>query len=200
MNNGINHYCKISNGQVILDDKVLFTNEEEHFDSFIKSVYKHFEIDYPKFYKMDPLCKLSIVAASLLLDHSEGEIDSDMALLLSNKSSCIDVDLKHQSTIEDKEAYYPSPANFVYTLPNIALGEISIKYKLRSENSFFIFEDFNPEFMVDYANSLIHLNKASSVLCAWVEVNKDNYNAFVYKVSPNGKTEHTKEHLQKLIE
>lgn len=200
MNNGINHYCKISNGQVILDGKVLFTNKEENFDDFIKSVYKHFEMDYPKFYKMDPLCKLSIVAASLLLDNSENEIDNDMALLLSNKSSCIDVDLKHQSTIQDKDAYYPSPANFVYTLPNIALGEISIKYKLRSENSFFIFENFNPEFMVDYANSLIHLNKASSVLCAWVEVHKDYYNAFVYKVSPNGKMEHTKEHLKTLIE
>lgn len=199
MNNGINHYCKISNGQVILDDKVLFSNQEEDFSDFIKSVYKNFEIDYPKFYKMDPLCKLSIVAASLLLDNSESEIEDDMALLLSNKSSCVDIDLKHQGSIQDKKAYYPSPANFVYTLPNIALGEISIKYKLRSENSFFIFEDFNPEFMVDYANSLIHLNKASSVLCAWVEVNKNNYKAFVYKVSPNGKTEHSKEHLLQLI-
>lgn len=200
MNSGINHYCKISNGQVILDDKVLFSNEEKGFNNFIKAVYKHFEIDYPKFYKMDPLCKLSIIATSLLLDNTESEVEDDMALLLSNKSSCIDIDVKHQSTIQDEDAYYPSPANFVYTLPNIALGEISIKYKLRSENSFFIFEDFNPEFMVDYANSLIHLNKASSVLCAWVEVNKDNYNAFVYKVSPNGKMEHTKEHLLKLIE
>jgi hypothetical protein len=200
MNNGINHYCKISNGQVILDDEVLFSNKEENFSDFIKSVYKNFEIDYPKFYKMDPLCKLSIVAASLLLDNSKSEIEDDMALILSNKSSCIDIDLKHQSTINDKEAYYPSPANFVYTLPNIALGEISIKYKLRSENSFFIFEDFNPEFMIDYANSLIHLNKASSVLCAWVEVNKNNYNAFVYKVLPNGKAEHSKEYLQKLIQ
>lgn len=200
MNNGINHYCKISNGQVILDGTVLFSNQEEDFSDFIKSIYKNFEIDYPKFYKMDPLCKLSIVAASLLLDNSESEIEDDMALLLSNKSSCVDIDLKHESTIQNKDAYYPSPANFVYTLPNIALGEISIKYKLRSENSFFIFEDFNPEFMVDYANSLIHLNKASSVLCAWVEVNKNNYKAFVYKVSPQGKMEHTKEHLLKLIE
>lgn len=200
MNNGVNHYCKISNGQVILDDKVLFSNQEEDFSDFIKSVYKKFEIDYPKFYKMDPLCKLSIVAASLLLNNFESDIEDDMALLLSNKSSCIDIDLMHQSTIKDPESYYPSPANFVYTLPNIALGEISIKYKLRSENSFFIFEDFNPEFMVDYANSLIHLNKASSVLCAWVEVNKNNYKAFVYKVSPNGKTEHSKEQLLNLIQ
>jgi hypothetical protein len=200
MSNGINHYCKISNGQVILDGEIIYTSKKDDFESFIKSVYKHFEIDYPKFYKMDPLCKLSIIASSLLLDNSNTTVEEDMALLLSNKSSCIDVDLKHQSTIEDKEAYYPSPANFVYTLPNIALGEISIKYKLRSENSFFIFEDFNPEFMVDYANSLIRLEKASSVLCAWVEVNKDDYKAFVYKVLPNGETEHSKEHLLKLIE
>lgn len=200
MTNGINHYCKIENGQVILDDKVVFSNKEAStFDSFIKSVYKHFKIDYPKFYKMDSLCKLALVASTILLEETVESVEEDMALILSNKSSCIDVDLKHQSTINDKNAYYPSPANFVYTLPNIALGEISIKYKLRSENSFFIFDDFNPEFMVNYSDSLIRLKKASTALCAWVDVYENEYKAFVYKVSPKGKVENTKENLLKIM-
>ncbi|MEX1192660.1 MAG: 3-oxoacyl-ACP synthase [Brumimicrobium sp.] len=201
MANGINHFCRIEKGQVILDDKIIFSNKKAStFDVFIKSVYKAFKMDYPKFYKMDPLCKLALIATSILLDDKGEQVEEDMALILSNKSSCVDVDLKHQSTINDKDSYYPSPANFVYTLPNIALGEISIKYKLRSENSFFIFEDFNPEFMVNYSESLIRLKKASTALCAWVDVYEDNYKAFVYEVLPNGKTENSVANLLTMIE
>jgi acyl carrier protein len=198
MNNYIKHFCKIANGQVILDEVTQLNTTEEGFDSFMKLVYKKVELNYPKFYKMDPLCKLSILGSSILLDATKGQWGQDLALVFSNKSSCIDIDLKHQSTIRTKNEYYPSPANFVYTLPNIALGEISIKYKLKSESSFFIFEKFNHDFMIEYANSLIQLNKASSVLCGWVEVSKNDYQALFYLVSQDGEIEYTKENLLKL--
>ena len=65
---------------------------------------------------------------------------------------------KSQTTldaIQNKESYYPSPAVFVYTLPNICIGEISIKYKLYSENSFFIFDSLNAEYlMISFCNCL----------------------------------------------
>lgn len=199
MKNSIIQYCNIKNDEVFLNGKKIYASEEqEDFLPFIKGVYKNFDLNYPKFYKMDPLCKLAIVSSSILLN-SVDVIDSDMALLLSNKSSCIDVDLKHQDSISIDEESFASPANFVYTLPNIALGEISIKYKLRSENSFFIFEEFNPQFMIDYSNSLTKLNKSSSVLCGWVEIKENDYNAFMFLVKPEAGIELTKENLNKLI-
>lgn len=190
MSYGITSYCNIKDNAIYRNGELLFELEEDSFLSFAKKAYKKMELDYPKFYKMDTLCKLAILSASALLDHPDEEVNPDMALLLSNRSSCVDVDKKHQSSIQVEEGY-ASPANFVYTLPNIALGEISIKYKLRSENSFFIFEDFNPTFMLNYANVLLDKKLSSSVLCAWIEVNDNNYNAFVYKVQLNGKTTHT---------
>src|SRR5690554_636695 len=200
MENNIIHYCNIKNNEVFLDGKKLYSGQEgDQFLDFIKGVYKNFELNYPKFYKMDPLCKLAIIASSILLDGIDQDIDPDMGLLLSNKSSCIDVDLKHLDSISQGEESYASPANFVYTLPNIALGEISIKYKLRSENSFFIFEGFNPTFMIEYANSLTQLNKASSVLCGWIELNENNYNAFMFIIKPENGIEFTRKNLEKLI-
>ena len=200
MKNNIIHYCNIKNSEVYLDGKKLYEGAgEEDFSSFIKGVYKNFNLDYPKFYKMDGLCKLAIASSSILLEDLKDEIDPDMAILLSNKSSCIDVDLKHLDSISQGEESYASPANFVYTLPNIALGEISIKYKLRSENSFFIFEGFNPTFMIEYANSLTQLNKASSVLCGWIELNENNYNAFMFIIKPENGIEFTRKNLEKLI-
>lgn len=198
MKNSIVSYCNIKNNQVFLNGERMFHDEEaSEFLEFIKKAYKHFELDYPKFYKMDSLCKLAMVGGSVLLNQLD-EVDSEMALVFSNKSSCIDIDRIHQASILENEGY-ASPANFVYTLPNIALGEISIKYKLRSENSFFIFEDFNPSFLIDYTTSLINLNKAEQVLCGWIEIFENEYNAFLFIAKEAEGLTLNKENLLKLI-
>ena len=110
----------------------------------------------------------------------------------------MDTDVKYQNSITDKENYFPSPAIFVYTLPNICLGEISIKHQLKSENSFFIFEEFNSNFMSNYANSLLNSNKADKVLCGWVEYYNEEYKAFLYLVSNKGKLKHNSETIETL--
>lgn len=195
---GINHYCVIKNGRVIIDGNEIHSDQKsDNFLGFIKGLYKQFDLNYPKFYKMDPLCKLAIVAVSILTEKSGMELNENTALVLSNKSSCIDADRKHLASIAEEENYYPSPGNFVYTLPNIALGEISIKYNLRSENTFFIFEDFNPTFVVNYTRTLFELNKASEVLCGWIEVNHNDYKAILYKVEGAGKIKHSAEEVLK---
>ena len=83
-------------------------------------------------------------------------------------------------------------------MPNITIGEISIKHQLKSENAFFVFDTFNANFLQTYANSLIANNKAESVLCGWVDYEKDTYDCFMYKVSRNGVKEHTKTELNNL--
>jgi hypothetical protein len=140
---------------------------------------------------MDNLSKLAFLGAEMLLNT---EIDSlqknSIALVFANKSSSLDTDVKYQDTISDQNNYYPSPAVFVYTLPNICLGEISIRHQLKSENSFFIFEDFNAEFLSTYATILLDTNKADKVLCGWVEYFNEEYTAFLYLVTKEGEMEH----------
>ena len=61
-------------------------------------------------------------------------------MVFANSNSSLDVDIKHNASIADKEKYFPKPAVFVYTLPNIMLGELSIRHLLRGENIFFVSE------------------------------------------------------------
>ena len=61
---------------------------------------------------------------------------------------------RFQETIQHADSYYPSPALFVYTLPNIVTGEIAIRNKYYGETSFVVLEEFDPEqiaMMVDVA-------------------------------------------------
>jgi len=190
----IQSYSEIRNGAVWLNGEKIFSAEEEHFPDFAKKAYQHFGLAYPKFFKMDKLSKLAFLASGPLLTE-----ESNTALVFANRSSSLDTDLIYQRSIEDKEAYYPSPAVFVYTLPNICLGEISIKYKLYSENSFFVFENFPAAFFPVYADALMKTGKADNVLCGWVEMLEEDYRAFVYRIGNEGLMEHTEQNLNKLI-
>ncbi|KRD11303.1 3-oxoacyl-ACP synthase [Flavobacterium sp. Root901] len=176
----IQSYIKIENNEIVLNGEYIFKIEPTDFADFAKQAYRNFEMQYPKFFKMDALSKLAFLGSELLLSPiTSTEEENNIALVLANKSSSLDTDVKYQESISDKENYFPSPAVFVYTLPNICLGEISIRHQLKSENSFFIFDAFNTEFMFNYSNILLNTNKAEKVLCGWVELFNDNYKAFL---------------------
>ena len=196
----IKSYCSIKNKCISLNNKPVFKNDDSDFATFIKSAYKSLNTNYPKFFKMDSLSKMAFLAADVLLknENLDVELDNNIAIILSNKASSLDTDRKHQDSIKDTNNYYPSPSVFVYTLPNICIGEISIKYKLYSENSFFIFDSFNAEHLRTYSNSLLATKKAKEILCGWVEFDGDTYEAFLYLVSEEGSLEHNKQNIIKL--
>lgn len=195
----IQSFCTIQNNEIILNGETVFNTEPTSFSDFSKKAYQNFEMNYPKFFKMDSLSKLAFLGAEMLLSKEiDTSKENNIALLFANKSSSLDTDVKFQNSISDKENYYPSPAVFVYTLPNICLGEISIRHQLKSENSFFIFEAFNPVFMTNYANVLLNTKKADKVLCGWVEYYNEEYKAFLYLVGTEGNIEHQKETVEKL--
>ncbi len=196
----IQSYCHIKNHSVSLNGNTVFYSDDTEFPSFIKSAAIHLETNYPKFYKMDNLSKLAFLAADILLKENNPYSDKtdNIAIVLSNKSSSLDTDRKHQISISDKENYYPSPSIFVYTLPNICMGEISIKHQLHSENTFLIFDKFNAKHLHINAEFLLKNNKADEVLCGWVDFDDKNYEAFLYLVSENGNIAHLPEEIEHL--
>ena len=194
-NTFISNYCVIKNDEIYLNGKKTFSAEGVPFSEFIKLSYKNYKIDYPKFFKMDNLSKLSFIAAEILI---KGESNQDVALVFANNSSSLDTDIKYQNSISNKEEYFPSPAVFVYTLPNICIGEISIRHKLESENAFFVFDTFNAEFLSNYSSILIESGKAKKVLCGWVEYLNGNYNAALYLIEEEGSLKNNEQTINKI--
>jgi len=174
-------YCKIKNGNVVVNGETLPV-QNNSFAELAKNIYQYLKLDYPKFFKMDELCKLSFLAAEILLkDFTISNYkENETAIILSNHSSTIETDKKHQKSIADEQNYFPSPAVFVYTLPNIAIGEIAIRHKLKGENTFFVSEKYDIDFMVNYCNSILNLNKAQLTISGWVEYSNNQYEGFLY--------------------
>lgn len=192
MESFITSYCAIKNQQVFLDGNLIFSSEETELNAFLKDAYKFLELSYPKFHKMDRLSKLAILASELILKDSQIE---DTAILFANSTASLDTDVTYQSSIANTENYYPSPAVFVYTLPNICVGELCIKHKIHGENAFFVMEKFNPEQLIAQANYLLKFQKSEQVLIAWIDVLADNYECFMYLVSRKGIRPFIKEEL-----
>lgn len=178
--NFITSYCQINENLCSANGEILLKNVEEI--SWARSLYNHVELDYPKFHKMDLMSKIGVIGVELLKSKNEkitAYNDDEVALVFANKNSSANTDMKFQQSYQGKGA--PSPSLFVYTLPNILIGEIAIKNKWYGENIFAVGEQFEPEFFENYCNILIP-NKAQACLCGWVNVLANKIDAFLFTV------------------
>jgi hypothetical protein len=141
--------------------------------SFFKSVYKGLGIDYPKFYKMDALSKLGFLAVEILKQKIEVKDDfaDELAMLFYNSNSCQESDLKYWQNVQNGKA---NPSLFVYTLPNIVLGEISIYNKWFGESLFLIQNEEDNFEIESIIESWFILGKAKYCICCNLEYHDDS--------------------------
>ena len=170
--------------------------------AFLVSAYHHFALQYPKFYKMDNLCKLGWLANEVLLQNStikDRYQPGEIGVVLSNASSSLDTDTRYYETAKN----IASPALFVYTLPNIVIGEICIRHHFNGENAFFISDEFDAGFIEQYVSNLINNNILQSCICGWVEFMEDQYKAALFLVEKGkapGSVLFTKENINKIYQ
>jgi len=164
---------------VVLNGQPIATSETG--DKMLVELYRRYVGDYPKFFKMDTLSRLGFIAAEILLKNTEhrtqtatltehGTQNTDMAVILANSKASIKNDTDYMATISNGN-YYPSPALFVYTLPNIVTGEIAIRHQIQGETSFYILE--NQEQLEPIIRSTLNV-KRSTILAGWCECTEPN--------------------------
>jgi hypothetical protein len=191
--------CLISRNKIFKNGISIFENPGSA-ETFLDETYAHYEISYPKFHKMDNLCKLGFLAAEILLQgmgHEKKYKETETGLILSNAHASLDVDLKYAKTIPTGA----SPALFVYTLPNIVIGEISIRHHFKGENAFFVCKQFDGNFMTEYVNSLFENKLIKSAICGWVDILNEAYRAHLFLVemeAPENRMAFTTNNLHQL--
>jgi hypothetical protein len=201
----IKTYCHIKNNRICINGELAFEyREASSMHDFLKKAFKHFKPGYAKFYKMDDISKLGFLASEVLLQDKPylAYQPEDTGIVISNSQSTLLTDAEFQASIQDDTNFYPSPSVFVYTLPNIMIGEISIRHGFRGENAFYIFENFNANFIADYINQLFLSHKLKACIGGWVDQSSENYEAFIYwadnkKDAPLA-IEHTAKEMERL--
>lgn len=159
----------------------VFENNNTDLAGLLVSIYQHFKLSYPKFYKMDHLSKLGWLASEIMLkDKFKPHIykPEDIGILLANANSSLDDDIKYYHSVKD----VPSPSLFVYTLPNIVIGEICIRNNFKGEHAFFIQDPFDACFIEQQVNYTLDNNILEACICGWVDVLEQEYKAVLFLV------------------
>ena len=170
-----------------LDNEEFIIDKEITQNGLLTALYKQIIGNYPKYYKMDGLCRLGFVASELLLkaERDEGSFTEDInktrAIVFFNRSSSIASDKKYLASIVEKDNYFPSPSVFVYTLPNIVTGEIAIRNGYHGETSFYILPHKNELLMQDIIETTFMDEQTTSVLTGWLDYeDSENFEADLY--------------------
>lgn len=154
----------------------------------LKTIYKQYIGNYPKFYKMDSLSQLGFIASELLLQHenpqrlfdeqqriSQQQSRSDRAVILFNRSSSLVADRRYLATISNPKEFFPSPSLFVYTLPNIVTGEIAIRNRYYGETSFYVLAYKDETVMRKIVSDAFQDTHIQSALFGWLDCMDDNH-------------------------
>lgn len=172
-------------------------------DEALCRLYRERGISYPRFFKMDTLSKVGFLSAEVVLGEAglrNEEPKPDMGIVLVNSTSSTSDDVAFQKGL-GAENFFPSPALFVYTLPNIVCGEIAIRNRILGETSFYIDEKPCPERLMRYVKWAFSDEALSKLLLGWVEVFEGDVSvtmALILRESDRGE-ELNMENLEKIF-
>lgn len=183
MKNFITTYCHIFGDTCSLNGKVLATLDTSSEDGWLKQLYRYSGQTYPKFYKMDMLSQVGYLASNFIKSNHVSQLseyaDDEIALVFANRFSSAESDIRFQRSYQEQKA--PSPAMFVYTLPNIVMGEIAIANKWYGENMFAVLPKFDADWYVNYSQILLQAD-AKAVLGGWINISEEKPEAFLFLV------------------
>ncbi len=139
------------------------------------AMYRELGCSYPKFFKMDALSKWAWLGAEALLRDDAGGLRHDgldkdhIGLMVATLDGCLEADKKYAESM----ASIPSPALFVYTLPNIMLGEICIRHGFKGEQLCLVSDEFDPQMLQFQAQDLLRNRQLSHCLFGWADASGD---------------------------
>lgn len=147
--------------------------------------YRYYELSYAKFFKMDMLCKWAWLGTELLLKDEDGnwryqQFDkNNIGVLLASAQGCIALDKKYRSSMDS----IPSPALFVYTLPNIMLGELCIRHGFKGEQLCLIQESFDSTAMELWLKDGFENRGMEACLCGWVNATEKESEVLLFWIT-----------------
>ena len=189
-------FVSIRGNKIIVDGRVLLDMPDATPRVFFESAYRLLGINYPKFFKMDNLSKISFIACDILLHDTQLLTPYDpyeVGIVFQTANGSLDTDLLYHKSRET----IPSPSLFVYTLPNIAIGELN---SIILKNTAFK-KNTTTMFQVQYVNSLLDLGRSKLVVAGYSDFCGDQFESLFYVVSTgdgSGAYRHNAENLNEI--
>ncbi|MBK8341147.1 MAG: hypothetical protein IPK99_14640 [Flavobacteriales bacterium] len=177
-------HSRLKGGVLSADDRELL-RAQGSMENVFRECYKELAMDYPKFHKMDAPSKLAVLVTEPLLQRARQEgADLENRMGLIGMSHC-------GSTVTDEEHWavrtetgLASPAVFVYTLPNIGLGEITIRHRIFGSSLCLLDHEPGTELIQRSIRVLHERDGMEWIVCLWSDIFADRYDARAVLLGP----------------
>lgn len=183
----IDHWIRLTSDRMVKDGNPLLGISESVSDLSPEDTYRQSGFNYPKFFKMDLLCKWAWLGAESLLNKEdqyayEGMDKQKVAVVLMTGNGCLDIDKKYQQSVQS----IPSPALFVYTLSNIMLGEICIRHGFKGEQTCMVSSEPDGAELYFWVKDLLENRGMEACLCGWVDAVNYQHDVSMFWVTRTG--------------
>ena len=128
---------------------------------------------------MDALSKLGFLVVEAMVKYDpaiKSYADDEIALVCATRHSSLETDLLFWKGVTSTPTV-ASPALFVYTLPNIMLGEIAIRHKWFGENVCLVTGSHDRQLLRDHSVMMMEAGKAKACIAGWADFYKNNCEA-----------------------
>ena len=143
---------------------------KSHGAPLITEVFKEFIADNSRFFKMDLYSRLAYVGTTLLAKDSLGDCaPEDVTLFIFTLNGSVLADRKHLSTFANPDEFFPSPAVFINTLPNVVLGEIAVRNTIKGETTLVMLPSRDEAAIDRILEATLTATKPSVMICGWVD-------------------------------
>lgn len=145
------------------------------------AMYRELGCSYPKFFKMDALSKWAWLGAEALLRQElgwsyDGVNGQEIGLVLATLDGCLEADKRYAESMNT----IASPALFVYTLPNIMLGEICIRHGFKGEQLCLVADEFDAGTLQFQAQDLLRNRHLSHCLFGWADASGEYHDICLF--------------------
>jgi len=148
---------------------------ESHGPALLTEIYKKNLADQSRFFKMDLYSRLAYVGTGLLAkDALNGYDPADLAIFIFTQNGSVLADRKHLSSFSNPEEFYPSPAVFINTLPNVVLGEIAVKNNIKGETTLVLLPSRDEATMNTVIQASVAATRPSAVIYGWVDCDAED--------------------------
>lgn len=181
----IRGFCEIDMQGIRFNDELVWLNKHCSLaDEYLSTAYTELGIDYPRYHRVDRLSKLALLGLDIFQQKGMllNKLPGRTGLIFSNSIASHTTDEKYvtSSFIKDQIGFEKSPGLFIYTLPNIAIGEVCIRHQLNGEHVFMVSEYFDAHALAMYGYMLLTGSYVDECIICWIDESKNKIEALCF--------------------
>jgi hypothetical protein len=168
--NGSTHF---RNGRLLVNGEAR-TTATGNLEDDLLSAWLSSGLEQPRFHRMDRSSKLLALATAPFFAPGGAlySLEKDrIGSVICGRSGSMDTDVGYDDQLRSEG--HAGPGLFVYTLPNIAMGELTIMHGLHGSGLCLLSERPDPEQMRLACKVLIDFHGMEVVVCGWSDIFAD---------------------------